>query len=232
MNRPFETLFPPEESLRRRALFAIQLVDAATLLTISEGVKVVAEGLNGKPVVNASGLFVWLQEDIGRLRKVSIDPGILPYEGVELEPAQLRLPPLPRPLTTVELPPRVDYAFAAGITGMRGRLIEERVIPPQVPEPVRNAEVRLRWLDENGDWLDAPTLSHTDRKSGDFVSILRLGPTDKPDIDASGAVTVRLRAIRDGANERASADLNLLQGRITDPSTLNPMTFAWDELQP
>jgi hypothetical protein len=232
MNRPFEVHLPLEESYRRRVLFAIHLVDAVTLSTVSQGVKVVAEGLKGKPIVNASGFFVWLEEDLGRLRKISIDPRTLPYEGVELEPAQLELPPNPRPLTTIELPPRADYPFAVGVTGLRGALIEERVAPPRPSTPVRDAEVRLRWLDENGVWRDAPTVSHTDKKGGDFVAILRLAPTEKPDIDASGAVTVRLRARRDGVNDRSSTDLKLLQGRITDPSTLNPLTFFWDELQP
>jgi hypothetical protein len=231
MNRPFEVQLPLEESYRRRALFAIQLVDAVTLSTVSHGVKVMAEGLKGKPIVNASGFFVWLEEDPGQLRKISIDPRTLPYEGVELEPAQLKLPPNPRPLTIIELPPRADYPFAAGVTGLRGALIEERVAPPQPSAPVHNAEVRLRWLDENGVWRDAPTVSHTDKK-GDFVSILRLAPTEKPGMDSSGVVTVRLRARRDGVNERSSTDLKLLQGRITEPSTLNPLTFFWDDLQP
>lgn len=228
MNRPFDVLLPLDESLRRRVLFAIQLVDAVTLATVSQGVRVVAEGLKGKPIVNASGLFVWLQEDLGRLRKVSIDPQTLPYEGVELAPAQLRLPPL---ATTIELPPRADYPFAGGMTGLRGRLIEARVIPPE--QPVRKAEVWLRWLDENGVWHDAPTTSHTDKQSGDFVSILRLAPIEAPQLDENGAVIVRLRVRRDGVTERTSTDdLKLKQGRITEPSALHPLTFAWDELQP
>src|SRR5262249_40503638 len=144
---------------------------------------------------------------------------------VELAAAQVQ-----RPITTVELSPRLDYAFAPGMTGLRGTLIEERVTPPQPPTPVGNAEVHLRWLDDNGHWHDAPTTSHTAKESGDFVSILRLAPTQQQDIDANGAVTVRLQVRRDGLNERTSADFKLLQGRVTDPTPLNPMTFVWDEL--
>jgi hypothetical protein len=236
MNRPFEVQL--EQAYRRSVLFAVELLDAVTLSRVTglatrrAGMRpgqglIVAQGLQGAPIENSSGFFVWLDEDIGKLQKISIDPGMQPYESIEYPASQVNLP-----LTTIELSPRADYAFAAGITGLRGRLIEERVIPPQLPEPVRNAETRLRWLDENGDWRDAPTISHTDSKSGDFVSILRLGPTDKPDIDANGAVTTRLRVSRDGANDRISTEFKLLQGRITDPSTLNPLTFAWDELQP
>jgi hypothetical protein len=110
---------------------------------------------------------------------------------------------------------------------LRGTLIEERVVPPV---PVTDVEIRLRWLDDDDvTWHDAPTISHTN-STGDFVSILRFAPTEKPNLD-NGFVTVRLLVRRNG-NERSSADFKLLQGRVTDPSTLDPLTFAWDELQP
>jgi hypothetical protein len=206
----------PELAYVRDALFGIELLDAVTLGRVSQGVDVVAEGLHGKPIVNASGLFVWLREDLGRLRKVTIDPGLLPYERVELEPAQLTLP-----LTVVELRPRADYAFAAGVTGMRGALVEER----SRRVPVRDAEVHLRWLDENGGFHDSPAPSHTDGHGG-FVAVVRLAPADVPQLDPNGALTVRLRARR-GINERGSPDLKLPQGHIAAD-----LSFAWDELQP
>jgi hypothetical protein len=224
MSQRFDVRLPLEESYRRRVLFALELLDAVTLFRLSQGVNVVADGLHGKPIVNASGVFVWLDEDINNLRKISIDPGTLSYEGRDLEPTEVRLPP---DITTIELQPRVDYAFAPGITGLRGMLIEERADPPR---PVGDAAVRLQWLDDELNWRNAPTTSHTDRKRGDFVSILRLAPTEVPHIE-QGAVTVRLRASRNGGTERVSNDLKLSQGRITDPSTLNPLTFAWDEFQ-
>lgn len=226
MSQTFDVRLPLEESYRRFVLFAVELLDAVTLSRINQGVKVVADGLQGKPILNASGLFVWLREDIGHLRKISINPGTLPYEKVELPAAKVKLP-----LTTIELQPRADYSFAPGITGLRGTLIEELVNPPQPPEPVRDAEVRLQWLDVDDHWQDAPTTSRTDVNCGDFVSILRLASTEVPNLE-NGKVSVRLRASRDGGNERSSAIFKLLQGRVTDPSTLNPLTFAWDELQP
>jgi len=227
MTQPFEVRLPNEPDYARTALFGIELLDAVTLERVSQGVKVVAEGLRGKPFTNASGIFVWPQEDFDRLRKVTIDPGVLPYQGVELAPAQVE-----RPVMRVELSPRLDYPFAAGITGMRGVLIEERVDPPI---PVRDAEVHLRWLDENGVWRDAPTLTSTNTKGGDFVAVLRLLPADVPLPDAGGKVTVRLRARR-GSTERESTDRKLPQGQIADPMFFdqdrNALVFAWDELQP
>jgi hypothetical protein len=225
MTRPFE-IGVPEKGYERRALFAIKLLDSVTLEPVSQGVKVSAEGLKGEPTVNASGMFVWLDQEIANLRKVSIDPGILPYEQLDVERADLRLPPDPRPLTTIALPPRIDYPFAPGLTGARGSLIETRVNPT----PVGNAEVGLRWLDDNGTWRDAPTRSRTGAANGDFVSILSLAPTDVPDIDPDGKLTVRVRVRRD-TTERSSAELKLLQGRVADPATLSALTFAWDELQ-
>ncbi len=222
MSRPFEAKL--EEAYQRRALFALELLDAVTLTRVSQGVKkVVAEGLDGEAIVNSSGLFVWLDEDITNLQKVTFDLGALPYETIEIAAADVKLP-----LTTIELQPRTDYPFAAGMTGIRGTLIEERVTP-QVP--VDDAEVWLRWLDDdNVTWRDAPTISRTN-SDGDFVSILRLAPTDVPDLDTDRKLTVRLRARRN-ANERTSSDLKLLQGRVADPSTISALTFAWDELQP
>ena len=231
MSQRFDVHLPLEGAYRRRVLFGIELLDAVTLSRVSQGVKVVAGGLMGKPIVNAGGLFVWLQEDIQNLRKVSIDPGTLPYEGLEVESSQLNLPPLKPALTTIELQPRVGYSFSPGITGLRGTLVEERVNPPERPTPVRNAKIRLQWLDDESNWHTAPNTSHTDVNSGDFVSIVRLAPTEVPHV-VKGEVTVRLLARRGGGTERSSADFKLLQGHVTDPSTANTLTFAWDEFQP
>jgi hypothetical protein len=228
MSQRFNVRLPLEEAYRRRVLFGIELLDAVTLSPVNQGLTVVARGLLGKPIVNAGGLFVWLQEDIQNLQTISIDPGALPYEGLELERSQLNLPPIKPALTTIELQPRVGYSFGPGITGLRGTLIESRFDPPK---PVANAAVHLQWLDDENNWHNAPTTSQTDQNRGDFVSILRLGPTEVPLLD-KGEVTVRLRASRNGGAERGSDDFKLSQGRITDPSTLNPLTFAWDELQP
>jgi hypothetical protein len=235
MNRPFKVHPSLDEFSHGRVLFAVELLDAVTLSRVSQGVKVKAHGLQGGPIVNEGGVFVWLYEEIGRLEKISIDPGTLPYEEAELKDDQLKLlreevELKGAQLRTIELSPRVDYAFDAGITGLRGMLVEERVPEPQRPPPVHNAEVRLRWLDEFSTWHDAPTRSHTTAK-GDFVAILRLAaPSDDPKLD-HGKLTVRLRFKRD-EDERGSADLKVLQGRVANPSTQDKFIFAWDQLQP
>lgn len=229
MSQTFEVHRPLEMAYRRRVEFAIELVDPVTLERVSQGVKVVAEGLRGKPILNTSGMFVWLMEDTGPLQGISIDPGLLPYEKVTVPVNQLNLPPAVPPVTSIELPLRGDYAFAVGTTGLRGTLVETRVLPPV---PVRNAVVRLQWLDEDGiTWLDAPSRSNTN-ENGDFVSIIRLAPADVPSLDANSLITVHLLASRSAGNERRSANIKIPLGRVVDPSTIGALIFAWDELQP
>jgi len=219
MSTPF--LIQVEHAYERNVLLAVELLDAVTLERVSNGLKVVAEGVQAEPILNSSGCFVWLKANNTNLQKVTVKTGSLPYEPVN--DFQVTLP-----LTRIELHPSVNYDFAPGITGLRGTLIEQRV---SNPDPVGDAEIRLRWLDDTGSWHESPTPSQTNSKSGDFVSFLRLAPKEKPDIDANGAVTVRLQVRRNGST-RSSTDLKLSQGRITDPTTLNSLTFAWDELQP
>lgn len=230
MNRPFEVYESKDKIALRRVLFAIELIDAVTLNRVSQGMKEVkAHGLQGKPIVNASGFFVWLDEDIEQLQKISINPGMLPYEETERNRAQLNLEhdgaQRKWPLTSIKLSPRVDYPFGTGVTGLRGTLVEDRYRS----EPVLDAEVWLRWLDEDNNWHDATTRSHTTAMGGDFVAILRLVPTDELDANRK-LLTVRLRVTR-SIGERGSADLNILQGRLASPSTPNQFVFAWDELE-
>jgi hypothetical protein len=207
----------------RRIFLAVELLDAVTLRRVSDGITVEAEGLTGKPIINSSGCYVWLEEEGPAVQKIKVDPGRLPYEMFELDGAEVT-----RPLTTIQLQPRTGYEFVPGITGLRGTLIERQFGPL---EPVRDGKVRLRWLDDLGGWQDAPTMSRTEKESGDFVSVLRLAPDQKPDVDGEGKVTVQLSVSR-GAHSRTSADIKLLQGRITDPTTSDPLKFAWDEMLP
>ena len=231
MTQAFEA--QPETAYVRNVQFALELLDAVTLTRVSRGVKkVVAEGLRyDRPIVSASGYFVWLAQDLTPLTKITFDLGALPYDELEIPASAIQIPPPPDPpLVTFQLQPRLDYPFSAGQTGIRGTLIETRVVPPQVPTPVVGAEVSLRWLDDDNVTLhDSPTVSRTN-SDGDFVSILRFDPNDVPDIDSDRKFTVRLRVRRPA--ERTSSDLKLPQGRIADPLTMSALTFAWDELTP
>ena len=226
MSRPFP-IRGVEQAFVRNAMLGVELLDAVTLERVSAGVKVDAKGLKGKPIVNASGLFVWLAENFASLERITIEPGVLPYEPVELQPGDVQVP-----LTRVELSPRLDYPFATGVTGLRGILVESLADDPRIP--VADAVVHLRWLDENNVFVDAPSRSRTEPKGGSFTSFLRLAPNEVPLVDPAGNVTVRIRARR-GNDERETADLKLPQGRIADPSIFvqgsSALIFAWDQMQ-
>ena len=218
---------PFELAYRRRGLFAVELLDGATLERVCQGITVTADGLLGKPVKNSSGMFVWLDEDIARLKKIIVEPGLRPYERVELPSSQVQ----PRIVNRIELPPRIDYPFPAGLTGLRGTVIEQRVTLQRVSKPIVNGVVRLQWLrEEDGLWRDSPTAASTN-ETGDFAAFLRLTPGEVPQLDPTdGKVVTRLRVSRTGFMDRTSSDFKLAEGRITNPTPDETLTFAWNEL--
>ena len=154
------------------------------------------------------------------LRSISIDTGDLPYQAVTLDRSQVRVP-----LTTINMAPRVNYPFQAGVNGVEGVLVETRTGPAQ---PVLDAEIHIQWLDDQGNWQDGTPLTRTAADQGAFVAILRLSPGNSPELDpTSGAMSLRLRVVRPSAPARNSSLLMLTPGRL-----LGPTTFAWDEMQP
>jgi hypothetical protein len=213
-----------ETSRQRNVLFAVELLDAVTLERVNQGITVDAQGLRRKPVSNSGGLFVWIkqtpQEDTTALRSLAIDTGELPYQSATLDSSQVQAPQL----TTITLAPRVNYPFQAGVTGLRGTLIESNF---GARRPVLDGSVRLQWIDHTSNWIDSPPVSKTETDKGDFVAILRFLPNAKPDLNADGTIQVRLQADRPTAITRYSAPFNLTPGRLSAP-----VPFAWDELNP
>ena len=163
MSQPFEVQLPLEEAYSRRVLFAIELLDAVTLSRVSQGVKVVADGLQGKPIVNSSGLFVWLEEDFNNAAEGFDRSGHPAVRRTRTRAGGSRTCRQSASAHHDRTAAARGLSFAPGITGLRGTLIEEHVVPPA--RPGRNAEVRLRWLDDDDNWRDAPTISHTDSKA-------------------------------------------------------------------
>jgi len=212
-----------ETSLQRNVLFALELLDAVTLERVNQGVTVDAQGLRRKPVSNSSGLFVWIkqtpQEDTTALQSLDINTGELPYQSATIDSSQVQTPPQ---FTTITLAPRVNYPFQAGVTGVRGTLIESKF---GTRRPVLDGSVRLQWIDHSSNWIDSPPLSKTETDKGDFVAMLRLLPNANPDLNSDGTIQVRLQADRPTAIPRYSAPFNLTPGHLSDP-----VSFAWDEL--
>ena len=214
----------PETAYTRQGLFAIELLDGVTMSRVTDGVTVGAEGLTHRtPVINAGGLFTWLHEDITRLTKLTIDPERRPYQKAELKPEEIVLGA--RPITSVALAPRGDYAFAAGTTAFRGRVVEARV---SQPVPVVDGKVRLSWLDEDNNWVD-DTLWSSTRSKGEYLLPLRAGSTGVPQLDASGRLTLRFRVTRADSSRRTQ-NLTIPAGRVTDSLAEPSLMLVWDEL--
>ena len=209
---------------QRNVLFAVELCDAVTLERVNQGITVDALGLRRKPVSNSGGLFVWIkqtpQEDTTALRALAIDTGELPYQSVTLDSSQVQAPQL----TTISLAPRVNYPFQAGVTGVRGTLIESNF---GARRPCSMVACVCNGLITRATGSIPRHLELPESDKGDFVAILRLLPSDKPDLNNDGTIQVRLQADRLTAITRYSAPFNLTPGRLSDP-----VQFAWDELQP
>jgi hypothetical protein len=234
MSRPFP-IYAPETGYQRNVLFAVEVLDGVTLQRLSDGVTVKASGLTHDPRTNSSGLFVWLKEDPSALQSISVDPGVLPFEKRDVPATEVQMP-----LQRIELAPTCNYPFATGMTGLCGSLIEQRVTAPDVAQPVTDASVRLLWLADDGvTWNSAATVSHPNAH-GDFAVMLRFRPTDVPNLDANGYLTVRLRAARTSTGtELGTGNFSLRQGRVADALTYlqaggapPALVFAWNELQP
>jgi hypothetical protein len=229
MTRRTDIYLPEDQTPVRSVRLAAQILDGVTLSPVSDGLKVSAEGLLGGPIVNLDGTFVFLTEPNREPVSVSVDPGLLPFDP-QLAPV-LPLPtnPVPRDrLLSIELAPRRAYPFPGGVTGIRGRLIQQRV-PPSQAVPAAYVPVWLQWIDDTASgtsWVDAPVRGQTD-DNGDFAAILRFTPVQVPRLDAQGNVRTRARATQTGITWN-SLELQMRLGRITDVQT----DFAWNEFQP
>jgi len=228
MARPFEVYEPLErpwtnkDGWTRKGMLAIEVLDAVTLRRMSQGITVEALGVRSRPVVNHGGLFVWHGENLAGFAGLAIDPGVLPFAGVELAPADVTLP-----LHTVALQPRANYAFAPGTTAIRGSLIETAVPPGDAPTVIAGASIRLAWLDDDGTTWHAPPQRFITDLRGEFAAFIPFVPADLPQSDAGGNLQLRLFANRTPAVsppvERSVAFAHP-QGRATDA------IYAWDQL--
>lgn len=210
-------LAPPEVAYRRQVLFAAEVLDGVTLGRITGGITVRASALPAPPVLNAGGLFVWLDDGQPLVpQQVTVDPGLLPYQG-----ASVASPAPPTRLVQIALAPGRGYVFQPGVTALRLTLIESNL---GVPAPAPDTEVFLRWFDPAAitPWTDALLRSRTDANGNASVA-LRFGRLDEPARDAAGQLRVRLCAQRAGLTTMSPA-LTLPEGRVSDsalPFALN-----------
>ena len=230
MSGRFAVRLPLELAYRREAMLAVELLDAVTLERVTQGVDVTARGIAGKPVVNHSGLFVWVRQDASKFDRLLIEPRGAPFERIDLPAGQVN-----RPLHTIQLYPLASYPFAPGITAIRGRLVESDSMAPQVPRvAIAGATATIEWLDDNGVTWHPWQAPRVTTATGDFTAMVRLargqahadGSPEKPDepkLDANGDLSIRFTAKRANGTQKQNT-YPLRQGRVTDK------TFAWDDL--
>ena len=221
MARTFDVYEPLERAWTRKALLAVEVLDAVTLQRMSQGITVTAKGIRNTPVLNHGGLFVWRGDSLTGFDGVTIDPGALPFAGVDLAQADVT-----RPLHTVALQPLANYAFAPGTTAIRGSLIETVPPPGVAPTPIPNASIRLQWLDDDGStWRQPPQRFVTDTR-GEFAAFIPFVPADLPQL-VGGNLTLQLIANRAPPGQPAIEKFVQFahpQGRAIDS------IYAWDQL--
>jgi hypothetical protein len=200
------------DSLTRTASFAVEVIDPVSLGVVSRKLDVDAEGLRGRPIVNYSGRFVWIDQGDRWPTAVVVTPAGLPFSTQVVSP-----PPRPADpndigaearLLRVVLRPTPAYPFEAGVTSARGRL---RLRPGPSAPGLAGVRVQLAWRDEaSGRWLPAPPSapppSATNAPSpveqetdehGDFAAFLRLRPrpSEQPEF-SEGVLRARLQFTR------------------------------------
>jgi hypothetical protein len=228
MARPFEVYEPLErpwtnkDGWTRKGMLAIEVLDAVTLRRVNQGITVEAKGVRSRPIVNHGGLFVWRGENLTGFAGVVIDPGVLPFAGVDLAQADVTLP-----LHTVALQPRANYVFAPGTTAIRGSLIETAVPLGVEPTVIPGASIRLAWLDDDGTTWHAPPQRFITDVRGEFAAFIPFVPADLPQLDAGGNLKLRLFANRTPAVlpvVEKFAEFLHPQGRVRNA------IHAWDQL--
>lgn len=205
---------PIEIAFKREVTTAAEIVDGVTLRRIRSGIAVAATGLTRKPIVNASGLWVWLAEKDRTASAITVSSQTGAYDDASGTP--VALPGRAR----IELAPTPKYRFGAGATAIRGKLIETNAANAS---GVAGAAVRMQWSNDNG-WNDTVFASLSDA-NGEFATALRLPADAEATIDASGTLSVRLVIDRAGVT-RASTSIPLRQGAVGAAG----QAVIWDQL--
>jgi hypothetical protein len=237
MSALFPVLAP--DLIRRRVLFAVALVDPITGRLVSRGLRVTADGLAGRPVVNHSGHFVWLSEGAARPTRVRVAPDGAPFEpesiavGVLPDPApdDPQLPPVTvdPSLRRLRIPlrPTPAYPFPDGVTLVHGRLKETTAADAAA---VANAEVEPQWqLDDAATWKSSAARARTGA-TGEFTGALLLPADAKPEGD-SGKIAMRVVFDRAGVRKATPAGSVAPGSRVATPGG-TPLfgVVAWDQL--
>jgi hypothetical protein len=172
-----------------RVTLAVGAVDAVTGRLIRDGVKARIDGLKDQPIVNASGMLVFINLPEQPRYEVEVDGRRAGFPFVErftfTPPAADDKDPVPR-RRDVLLAPGPDYAFAPGTTLVRG-------VVTRSSAPVADASVSATAA---GSGTAFATRSIA---NGAFALALRLPPPGTDEAEAAVSVTI---TVSEGADTR------------------------------
>lgn len=235
-------MFMPEgryNRYSRRVLLAVELLDPLTWQPVWRGMEVRAQGLAGRPIINASGRFVWLREGDSWPSRIIVDPRQQPYLApppvTPPRPADMERPTEDEQRVSIRLRPAADYDFSAGTTVVSGVLRQRGA---RDAAAVAGAQVVLQWRDSAlGRWVPAALPALTD-STGRFAVFVRLGPDVQalPDL-VDGFLRVRLKVTHAGSTAytrpsfRFIADPAAPAGRVREGYALpQPLRLDLDQL--
>ena len=224
-----ELSFHEADTVKRRMMFALELIDPGRGLPAGREMSVRAEGF-GPPGMTRAGQFVWTDPDPPADRDVKVKATPVrgwfqPYEATIHVPK--RTIGVPAVVKTVQLEPTGLYEPPAGRLAAAGMLIDDP--DPAERNPLEGVSVVLQQLarDDNS-ILQSELLARTDHRGG-FVAMASdfgaLAPRPSPPPAAVGGLVGWLALTMGGAT-RYSGVLPLRQGRllrIADP-------LAWKNL--
>lgn len=199
---------PPDSAvdvIERRVLIVVELADPTDGRRVWRGVRLEAldadgRPINDKPFINAGGRFVWPAAPGNRWpARLRIHPDGAPFLAATIDvPAPAAdpagdLPAAARLIPRIWLRPSPAYRFEAGVTSVRGNLIESALDRP--PAAVTGARVLLSFRDGNR-WADGADEAVTDAR-GEFAVFIHAPRAPAADLDiADGRLRVRLVVTR------------------------------------
>lgn len=221
---------PTPPALERKVLLALEIVDPVSRSRVSDRIKVSADGLARRPILNLSRCFVWLEEGDAWPIAIRVDVDGLPYATPPvLEPERPAAGEPPK-LARIVLSPTERYPFPSGVLAISGVL---QTSPEPGSPPISDATLRLQWRYDNSEsWNDGVRTSP--ESDGRFCVFARsTGNTHRPD----GLVIVRILISRKGHPDRSTGnDYPFLKGSQTGcirdgQANPQPVMLAWNDLQ-
>ncbi len=226
-------LLNPIETIERRVLVAVELFDPVAQTIVHRGMDVTASGLDSRPILSASGRFVWIAKPGSQdwPTRFDVDVASTPYlpasQPGPARPADIANASAAQRLTRIVLAPRPSYLFPEGVTVISGTM---RETVDEGAAAVVGAEVALSWQPDShpaqlGQPIKSPLVTTTDAV-GEFALVLIPTTSPKPLLDTAGRIAIHIQVTRGGTTRSEPQTRLVPEARRTD---LWP-PLAWTDL--